>query len=224
MPVGFQTILDGGSIVQIDQDTQAWQLKQTGTVTYNLIVPFDELGNGRYGVVTIISAVPILLALTGSHAIRHIYRSGTTWRFYISGPLDFPTPATSTYYVFEPSNTLLANFGLAVYDAAGNLCFQSGGKPLRIVGNAPGTYTAGRTYAAILCQYATANTSDPYVDEETGENGWFDYGTIKGADVTGNVVTAVDIDMYSTISIGGSSIGSWNDPHSAILVVDVTGF
>jgi hypothetical protein len=225
MPTGLRTILADGTVVQIDQDTRGWQLKETGTITYDQSVPYDESGVGRYGIITVTSVTTPLIAITGTHAVRWVYKSGTTWKFRVVGPLDSPA-AQATYYVFEPGPSLLETQGLAIWDASGNLCFQSGAKPLRIVGNGAGTYASGRTYAAVCLQVRTGNDTEVFPNEEVPEvNDRSDYGYIRGVDVASNVVSLVDLDMYFIItSPAGSGIGEWTPANPPILVVDVTGF
>lgn len=225
MSVGFRSITDGG-VVQVDEDTRSWALKTKGTITYDQAIPTEGGLNGRYGVITVTSASLPLIAITGSHAVRSIYKSGSTWKFYVVGPYDSPD-VTATYYVFEPSTALAETDGVAVvFDSAGNIAFQSGGKPLRIVGNAAGTYTSGRTYAAIVLEYQSSNEEEIYESEEVPlQMDRSDYMTIRGASVASNVVSYVDMDVQIVFTEpSGIGIGSWTAADPDILVVDVTNF
>jgi len=218
MPVGWQTVTDSG-VVQIDQDTKCYQLVTKGSGTFNSIVPME--GGGGYAVITVTNAVAPLLAIQfttpGGHAVRKIHVSGTTWNYYISGAYG----EGFTYYVFDHVTTLVENFGLAIYDAAGVLAFQSGGKPMRIVGNGPGTYAGGRTYAAVCLEFRTVFAS--MESEDVPGDYLFDYYAYGPAQ-DANVFAHGTVGISAGDTTGAIGWSDWDDTPAGFLVVDVTNY
>ncbi len=217
MPVGWQTVTDSG-VVQLDQDTKCYQLVAKGSGTFSSTVPMA--GGGGYATVVVTNVVAPLVAIGyGSgicaHAVRKIHVSGTTWTYYFSGVFG----DSFDYYVFDHSTTLIETFGLAIYDSAGVLTYQSGGKPLRIVGMGPGTYTSGRTYAAVALEFRTKFEA---VEDEDNPGDYFFSYTAYGPYQDANVFSNADIGVSGGTTTGAPS--TWDNSASPFLVVDVTNF
>ncbi len=217
MPVGWQTITDSG-VVQLDQDTKCYQLVASGSGTFSSTVPMA--GGGGYATVVVTNAVAPLVAIglaSGicAHAVRKIHVSGTTWTYYFSGG----SGDSFDYYVFDHSATLIENFGLAIYDGSGVLTYQSGGKPLRIVGMGPDTYTSGRTYAAVALEFRSL--FDAIEDDDNPGDYIFTY-TAYGPYQDANVFSDVNIDVSSGTTTGAPA--TWDNGPAPFLVVDVTNY
>ncbi len=213
MPAGWQSFTDSG-LVQLDQDTKNYQLVASGSGTFSSTVPME--GGGGYSTVVVTNAVAPLLAITASvHSVRHIYISGSTWTFYISGGAS----ESFDYYVFDHSSTLIETFGLAIYDASGVLTFQSGGKPMRIVGVGAGTYTGGRDYAAVCLAFRTRMEAEE--SEDVPGDYLFRY-VAYGPAQSSNVFSGGEVDVSVGDTTGAPS--TWDDSPPSFLVVDVTDF
>lgn len=154
MPVGFENFNDSGSM-QLSANLRNPVLRASGThttVAGTQIISYTRAASGDS---------PLLAVAPASGSLRYMGTnfSGLTqnWHFeYFNGAVGDSIP----YYVFDKPPAPSGNFGIELYDAAGNLTYSIQNKPLRIVEAVSGavppgvaldkTYVAGRQYAAIV--------------------------------------------------------------------------
>jgi hypothetical protein len=151
----MQVFNDAGSL-QIDETYSNLFLHQRGTVAttnallFGISIVDFTIPNCRY--------MPVLFVNCNVSAkVAVLSMSGTTANCRASA---FGSVGTQlTYYAFDRApNVAVANYGLQVFDAAGNITFDALRSPMRIVGSfsAPGnsgssgTYASGRTYAVAV--------------------------------------------------------------------------
>ena len=146
MPAGLQIYNDFGTILIADTNPN-YTYKSKGSAATNassqLVLTVTD---GVQPVIAFRSTAPVML--------KRSARSGTTFTFTIFSE----TPGvTVDYWIFDVKGTPSTGYGLQVFNAAGQLMFDSSSKIALVAGdgNYPGTATvntvlpAGRTYAAV---------------------------------------------------------------------------
>ncbi len=215
MPAGLQ-IWGSHGVLQIDETYRNFVVVASGSKA-----PGDwSVAGDAYSVqIVVASTVAPLVAFRCAQQVGLAYTaiSGTTWTLtFLTN-----TPATLDYWVFDVAGAASSSASyLEVFDDAGARVFDAGHKPLRVVGVGGGTYTSGRTYAAIQAApsfaYVTAPSGLPYPEEYTY------YSSISSAAVVSNVVTLGDVTTANGYVINDA--GSFSSPVGQVLVVDVTHF
>lgn len=219
MAVGMRAYNDSG-VLQFDDNTPNFQLRQSGSGTCNT----SQSSGGRtryYTQITVTNCTSPMIALGNCSTRVCVYNisvSGSTWTFTI---MSNTNGATFNYYVFDQGVSVSGNVGMRFFTAAGNLAYQTNGKPLRIVGSSAGTYTSGRTYAVIQ----TSNGWS-YTNTDIFADGNIDYLATLGAfTVASNVISDAGFtyESYSYTGTPGYN-DSYTDPNYALLVIDVTNY
>lgn len=219
MPAGIQIVNNFGTIL-IDENYKNLALRQkTATTTV-------AASNGRATVaMSGMNAPMIALASTAYTGVKHMLSSLAS--FVIQGP-SVGSQAVTAYVFDEPQASGMSQ-GLMVYNAAGELTFDSGNKYARVVDVYGGanladwqparTYAAGRTYAVVQLKRAYR--------KEVINNGGGNYDIIwymsaarvNGAVVEGNMI------RYKTDNVNlGSAPAQVTDYSAQFAVIDVTGY
>lgn len=141
-----------------------------------------------------------------------------------------------SWYVFDLRVTPSTNVGLQVFNPTGELIFDSGQKPMRIVdylvfnnesewNGQTRTYPAGRTYAVIIGKYATKFVAESLNRDSCGWEIQKD-AYYSGASVNNNVVTFGWILTQSELLTCESRTMDYTriNGRLEVLVVDVTNF
>ena len=225
MPAGVQIFNDSG-IVQIDEATLNFVLRQKGTVTCSTL---RNTGGINYYETTIVFSngfAPLLaLAATGNVAYSQLSVSGSTWTWTI---LSLTNGASVNYWIFDKENSSPSYSAgdpiFEVWTAAGELAYWLNSKPLRIVGAGAGTYASGRVYATIQ----TANGWG-FVETNPGGTTYRYRGFYGGSRVNANVVALASpigliFEDYTIPGYGSFTPQSYTPPAYQFLVVDVTNF
>ncbi len=152
MPAGFQSWVNGKTVVQIDQDTTALQFRSKSTISAHFSVDAWVRTFRK----TLTLPLPIIALRSLSQpvsmlAIKNI--SGTNYAYFI-GPLG--TYSFDVYEFAEAASTPSGQ-GLQVFRADGSLSFSSFAPPMNMVGVYTGiTQTttivvqpSGKSYAVI---------------------------------------------------------------------------
>lgn len=195
---------------------------------------------------------PVLaISCTSRASIGQVTVSGNTWtwRLFVpytpnSGTHDIgnggvtQTPAAVNWYVFDkPPAAPTSGYGLVVWDASGNVVFDSTRKAMRVVGvltspsiagysasasfPTPATFTgvSGRAYA---CVYAGSR----YRLHQCLNGGfWRTAYVIDGFSVNGTAVVAGDaLPFYNISGSGAYSVTYYSTAAQNNLVLDVTGY
>lgn len=213
-------VYNDGLVYQIDGQNANFLLKQKGTGTCNT----SQSTGGRTRYYTLISITssfaPIMAIGNTSHGVctYAISISGSTWTFMI---VSNTNGATFDYYVFDNNVVPTGTVGFEVYDDFGVLMFKSGGKPLRIEDEGPGTYTSGRTYAC----FQTSN-GFTFTAEDFAGTGDINYTSLLGSfTASGNVVAEAPF-AYENYTYTGTPefYDTYTDPNYKLIVVDVTNY
>lgn len=221
MPEGLEVYNDNG-VFQIDGNRRNFQLKQSGSGTCNT----SETTGGRtryYTTIAVTSSTAPLFFIGGNTNVCGLYGisvSGSTWTFQI---VSNTNGATFNYWVFDAQDTAPDNFGLEVWNAAGQRVFHSGGKPLRIVGVQNGattvTYTAGRTYA--VCQTSSGFQVD-FFDFDPNDDVHQYQAFYQGSQISGTTVTTA-ISIYEIYIASDPPPDPYYDA-PFFIIADVTNF
>lgn len=170
MAFGIQIRNTAGSI-QIDENYKNLALVAKSTIVTTVS------GGGWSHVDLTISGVHPVLALRCTTAACYYYyvtNSGSSWTYRLFVNNATAGADTITYYVFdEPPAPVMSGFGMLVFNAAGEVTFDSRHKYLRVEDfvehphtEADLTFTAGRQYAAILSKpsigLTTGGMAPPY--------------------------------------------------------------
>lgn len=140
------------------------------------------------------------------------------------------------WYVFDLRVTPSTNVGLQVFNGSGELIFDSGQKPMRIVdyfvfnnesewNGVSRTYPAGRTYAVIIGKYATKFTSETLNRDSCGweiqQNGYY-----SGASVNNNIINFGWIKTHDELLTCEFKPIDYNRVNGRleVIVVDVTNY
>ena len=154
MPVGFRAVTAAG-VVQIDESHLCLSLRAKGSATASIAHTMSQGATWllRYRDLTFTSADAPIVALRVTEANQYtgviaVTRSGNVWTFRILVIGQATNSFQFQYWIFDrPSAPSVSGFGLIVRDAANRVVFNSNDPVIRVVGQAPGDYGAGRTYA-----------------------------------------------------------------------------
>lgn len=228
MTAGLQIINSGGTY-QIDENYRNYQILSTGSGSTSSTYSADGI-TYKYTDIVVSSGVAPMLGVksTSFMVVIGVSKSGDTWTFRVA----CETTQSFTYFVFDLVSTTPGNFGLEVYDAAGDLVFYSGNKPLRIVGimdindfelfEGSYTYTSGRDYCIVTV--FNGFVSVPYgFNKETGiwDGASFFY---TGTNTVDNVCSIELGNIPLGDVAGASSSGGEIGTLGKALVIDVTDF
>lgn len=218
MPTGFQSITDAG-IVQIDENYSALSLSQTVVISvrpkFNPVTYYDVIGDNPI----------VFLGDTGGRYIVGMSRKNMgngTWRF---GFMSSETASVRLYF-FDKGPVISGTTGLQVYNAAGELVYDSSNPIMNLVnvvqiaGSDPNTYNFpvdGKKYAASL------SFSRSWVDGNDQPHTWWDVMQ-EGLLVSS---TQARTGWVQTGQVGSEDPGAWRRPPGAsappqILVIDST--
>lgn len=122
MTAGLQSWSTTGNVLQIDESYRNLVLRQKGTVPE---------GGGSItflnGVSPVVVLCPIIANAGYCAYISHLNVSGTTYTWTV--------PAWADYYVFDvPPAPAAHGIGLQVFNAAGQIAYDSGLAPMRVLG------------------------------------------------------------------------------------------
>lgn len=227
MVAGLQIFsADGSNAVQIDQDHLNFALKASGSKTLSLTV--GGATALKYAPVTVTGATAPLVAIRPTSGTGFVHAialygtsvSGSTWTFNFIGP----DGDTFDYFVFDKYTAIAdaTKVGLEVYNASGEVTYQSVDKPLRIVGVGPSVLglDAARDYAAVQ---VNPSFSETYVYRDLGGGSWtyksYVSSMLLGAGYTSMILTSKVFETYPS--------GSGTDraaPGSSLIVCDVTNY
>jgi len=154
MPAGFYAQNPDSGTYVIDDTFRSLAVRATGTVT---------LDADGYGSVTRAGPVSPMLAIrctTNTAVFGGTVFTGGSMNWNLRG-----TPgAVVTYYVFDVPTAQPGNYGLQIYNAAGQLCFDSSMQYARFAGRllddnvtvtpASLTLPTGKTYAVVMLKSA----------------------------------------------------------------------
>lgn len=205
-------IRNTNNIIQIDDTNPGLGLVQSGELYTNSY----SIGKLWVRSVVVNNATDPIIALRGDGplAISGRVVSGSTVTFYVLGAQN----TRFNYWIFDkyPANT--GNYGLEVYDSAGNRTFASDYPPLRVVDftNFTQTLPSGRVHAIIQEKPAYYNFSfgfnPPYTINEYYQ---------------GTYVYDSDTSAISTLMLNGQFTSSEQQfdgtANPKMLIVDVTG-
>ncbi|NDD82996.1 hypothetical protein EBZ38_01760 [bacterium] len=216
--VGLRIKNDYG-VYQIDGSRPNFQLRQSGSGTCNTS---QTVGGGTVykTQITVNNCISPMIALSNNSnpvCSFFISISGSTWTFTI---MSRTNNTTFNYYVFDQGVNVTGNAGLRIYNSSGILLYQTGGKPIRISGSAPGTYTSGRSYAVIQTSNGLSWTADDLGGGTIAYSSTLGYITVSS-----NVVSVTDgaFENYTYSGTPGYS-DSYSDLNYGIIVVDVTNY
>ncbi|HYG07642.1 MAG TPA: hypothetical protein VD865_14720 [Stenotrophomonas sp.] len=221
MGAGLRVISqDGSNAFQIDDNYQNLFLRHKGTIATTLVS--NPTYNTTYTVAVTVSGcrgVPMIASRCGVPCHSYAGPTGTPGEYLISFIVMGPLGTVIDYYVFDVLGTDEgSNFGIKVWNAAGQLQFDAGKKPMRVVDyfadqeTGPRTYPSGRTYAVALAGGGGSNSL-------SGGGGAGYVILTSGAVVAGNVVQATFFQI-----LGGSGGGTNMRQTFFALVLDVTNY
>lgn len=154
MPTGLQVLNDSGDIV-IDEEYRSFALKSSGSATMGS----TDIGGTAaiYTVdITVTNCTTPMLALKAANyvSVLGVNVSGSTYTWTVSSNV---ASFSFDWWCFDVAAVPADTFGLAVYNAAGELVFHSSSKAMRVVrsddagtgGTSGIALTSGRTYAVI---------------------------------------------------------------------------
>lgn len=223
MPTGFQVIGDHGGI-QIDENFYNMTLLAKGTTPYN---PVDANGDVNW-------LIPFQFSVSGATtpiicfktpkvvALATSVKSGSTFTY--TGNVFSSDAGSFSWYVFDRMPNVSNHAGLNVYDASGNITFNSDYVPMKIVNlyklpdgaitastSSWYTNTSGRDIAACL--------TSPRIGAFLSGGGMTAlYTEGVAADITGAGTASIGIG-----SIPGSHTGAATTTGGYLMTVDVTG-
>ena len=220
MSFGFQLIGDSSNY-QVD-DTYANYVmtsKGTGTLTTDNMYPQAIVSCS----ITVSGVAPMIAYSCSSRMVQlYVQNSGSTWTFFMTSKTA-TNGSTFNYYIFDKADqdSVSGGYGIEVFNSSGVRTFHSSNKVLRIAGIGGGTYTSGRTYAAIqFVQGMSYNETDI-----SGVGSLYRINlSYTGASISSNVVSvAANIYVnYTTTTITGNTYS--NSSGSVFGVIDVTNY
>lgn len=215
MPTGLKVIGSHG-VAQIDETNKNFVVVASGSKSSG---DWGVAGVSNFVQIVVTNAVNPVIAFrcTEQVALGYTSISGSTWTITLLTNI----PAALSYWVFDESPaTNPGNFGLEIYNAAGQRVYHSEQKPLRVVGTGAGTYASGPTYAVIRPDpgyaYTSTPTGLPFPEE-------YDFqGYLMSAAVNSNVISETGVQVDN--SLVSPDPGSYSGVTGATLVIDVTNF
>lgn len=237
MPVGME-IYDSAGILQASADMLSHFCKKTGSGT----TVANTAGGNAASMATI--ALPAgmdkpicAVSCASTMAFAGLF-SGNLY-FWCAGAIG----TAFNYYLYDTlEGVATANFGLELYDAAGNITFSSSYRPIEILGLNPGvTNYAGRTVAAALPAWSNTEVNGPLQCWDGGVAAPWDGVSfcgdlryqhtinVRGAfiDNGGSRINPASI-QYENVQISAGSSSSYTYPATVahlqmLMAVDVTG-
>jgi hypothetical protein len=221
MAVGLRVqCQDGSGALQVDENYRNLFLRaKANAATTSQALPSSGFGVS-FATITIpnCSQLPLIAIRSADYSFLGemlIDGSGTvTVRVYIVGAIG----TAFTWYAFD-ALTSATTVGVKVWNAAGQLVFDAGAKPMRITDgfSTPGdsgttnSYTPGRTYAVV-------NSAGVWVSSFSGSPTGY-VVRVHGAKVTNETVQIAPVQI---VGQAGSSFEQRRPSYS--LVVDVTNY
>lgn len=228
MPAGFQ-IVNSSGVVQVDENYVNLGLVAKGTIT----IPAGGIGGLAAPAQISFTGVSPILCIRPVNTfafIRSVTKSGSTYAYTVNGGFatsgnSSPLAETFNWYIFDRMSQIgTTNYGIQIYNAAGEITFNSSANPMRVaavgqipnasLATAPATVSASQsgTYAACISNgrldTAVASTQPPV--------SWVIKEGIKINSTGGTTAGVFDF-----------TIGTLNGPVSnagaQILLVDVSG-
>lgn len=227
MTTGLQ-VFNEGFTYQIDETNRNFQLTNaTNGTTSNL---YDDGFYAYYWYDFVITnAVNPMLGVYCANRpvnVTAITKSGATWTFRIvSGFND----AAIDLYTFDVSTVSPVNYGLQIFNAAADLVYHSGNKPLRIVdvitsalSSYTHTYTSGRKYAVVYL-YPGFEQNGEQVDKAEKREYTFYAGSINTSTHVIDFITS-NIQLSDITTYTYDPVINFGPDAATALVVDVTNF
>lgn len=218
MPAGLQIFNSAGTIL-IDENYANLALRSK--VSTSTTQPSDRVTVPMSGM----QSPMIALASQSYTGVKSMLSSLAS--FTVQGPLVGSAPVDC--YIFDVPTPSGLTQGLMVYNAAGQLVFDSGNKYARVVDVYGGsaladwtpsrTYAAGRTYAVVQLKRAYRKEVEE-VDPGVYDITWY----MSGARVVSNVVTGNMIIYKQDQVTAGSAPAQVTDYSATFAVLDVTGY
>lgn len=148
MAVGFQVIGDAGNVL-VSQDYKNMQMVEKGTIT----APGSGAASYTAGFTRTGLVAPLMFLAGASLATGYACTRNADGSTYFQ--IIMPLGATVTFYIFDTAAAANPHGALQVYNAGGEVVFDSGAKALRIAAQVnvpPGaggftSLTSGRSYA-----------------------------------------------------------------------------
>ncbi|MBV6853746.1 hypothetical protein P2C08_14090 [Xanthomonas perforans] len=221
MPAGLQ-IINSNGFIQIDETYRNLHFKRKGTATTNVVAP-GVAGNSSVQIqISDVNAMMLIAVRCSSLVSMTSYNiNGST--VTVGLVVNARVGATVDWYAFDTApQAAAATYGLQVFNASGQIVFDSAHSPMRVVdtyqvnGSAGNTrtYPAGRSYAAVFSPgiYVVPVNAGP-----EGSNGYaVNLPGVRIGSSSGDVTVA-------PFQIQGSSGSSFNQTlPSNVMVIDVT--
>lgn len=135
MPAGFQ-IIGAHGVVQVDENYVNLGLIAKGTVT----IPAGGVPLNQAAQIVVAGSSPVLcIRPVSTYAtIRRVQKSGGTYSYTLQGGYanangTGPTAETFNWYLFDRmALTTMSNTGVQVFNATGEITFNSNGNPMRV--------------------------------------------------------------------------------------------
>lgn len=241
MPSGLQVFNDFGTL-QLSDMFASFHCTDKGTATASS--KYSNVFGQQYGY-TIQVAVPNRTGYAPIFAVRStsvpvivlgvspLDTATNTWKFWVCSSFNETNPPTFEWFAFNPITSPVGNYGLQVWNAAGDLTYDSSAKLFKIERRVYGTYGAGGNGAtddfpsgpkyAIACLQFTSWHSPPIQTGGIGDQ-WsiFSFAGLTKTLATGFELTFPQYKLTrQTMYPGPGSAGSY--PY-AYLVLDVTGY
>lgn len=219
MPTGIQIINTSGTTL-IDENYSNLAMRTKGSTS--------TVGGSLGRVTVAMSGMNSpMIALTSDRYMGVKSMLSSLASFVVQGPQAGSWPFE--YFVFDKPLASGQTYGLMIYDAAGNLCFDSGNKYARVVDIYGGanladwtpvrTYAAGRKYAVVQLKRAYRK-----LVENMGGGVYNITWYMSGSRVVSNQVDGSMI-VYKTDTVTpGSPPASVTDYSAQFAVLDVTGY
>lgn len=218
MPVGFQSINDS-NVLQIDGRYKNLSLIRSGSVT-------PTSGEAS---ISINASAGEILAVSCTDKFTLYWSTSNEALIRINGS----TSAPVKYYVFGISS-FTSNYGLQVFDDAGQVVYDTGRKPFNVVdiitSYTTKNYSLGRNYAAVFISQRSLTTQNfipqggggVYLVSQTYET---DFAQISSNTVTTSFDFASIISGLQFISPPIPPNGNFgNDLTIKMMILDVTGY
>lgn len=241
MAAGLQ-VFNNSNTIQIDSLYKNYRLLSHGFVT--ITYANDDMNpNTAYveGIVTVSGAQNPMIALSVNVNIRswreQLSADTFRFRFSVDGLSTIPRPFNAEYYVYDapPPTPTNPGFGLQVYNASGQVVYDSGFGYMRVLGviNQSATFPligagveqsfvySGYKVAVVTCQQAIKILN---TDVSVGGSGetvpGFEFYSLTPRVSSGSTVVTLDRLVNSQI---GSAVAMVTRPQSYLLVIDVSG-
>jgi hypothetical protein len=240
MAFGFQSFTEDGTL-QIDETTPCLQLRQKGQLTVASGTNTAHItANLTYsGGSTPLVALRVPPERQAYATMTGAKLSGGTWTFKIAMENWSGLQGTYIvdYYIFDRPNTR-DSWGLAIYDASGNLTYSSAQQAMLVETRSP-TYNSSRqgwvvddsrTYALALCSGYGYREQEHEISNPSGPPTYY-WTWEQNLTMGTNVLGGYRIDLISTNGGDGFApaysdyemYGDFAEGSANFLLVDVTG-